>query len=1564
MSAAGSETPLWAGPRTTVRRDGGFVVKETHGPDAAARVQHERHILERLAGVDGVTRLAPQHPGEPHRLVLHDVPGRTGLRALPPPVLGRLALRLAHIVERVHAARVMHRDINPDNVVLGEPDHEPVLIDFDLATTFAEVRPAFMRPERIPGQLPYLAPEQTGRTALAVDQRADLYALGATVYAFATGRPPFPDDDPLHLVHEVLTAVPAPLAEVVPEVGVGLSDIVARLLEKDPGHRYQSAGGLAYDLSRLLADGELNQLGERDYPERIMPASLVGRTAELDLLRTSFAEAMRGRRRSVLVAGTSGVGKSTLITRTAAWATRRRGWFVSAKHDQYRQDNVVNGVLQALQELARRLLAEPERELAAHRARITGTVHDVALAAAVLPEVAALVGAEHDPAALTGTTQLFEIAIEVFRAVATPEQPVVLVLDDLQWASVSALQFVDAVVTADDLRGLFLIGAYRDNEVDAAHPLTALRERWRAMDCAPPLITLGGLDENDQITFVAELLRQPRRSARELAAVLGERCGGNPFDTTELINALRHDGVLRLDDQGWSWDERQIRRYVGSGAVVDLLAARLAELPADARRCLRVMGWLGNVVPVPVLAAATGTDAGELIGTLAPALEDGLLSIGGDDAVLGFRHDRVQQAASALVTGAERLPVARRLLHSGAFEAEAVEQYLACWEEIDEPEERRRVGDLFQVAAGHAVRVSNHATAERLLAAACAMDATGAAAPLIGWHRTLYLLGRLDEADRVYDRIIATGGDPVELTPAVSTQVDSLLNRARPADAMVLGLDWLARLGFGVPADDAGAVGHGLDVVRRWIGQTSVSTDADRPVPAGARIQMAGALLGRVSGAAFFADQGVYARLVVLSHRIWREHGPLPALASVMSNIGSLFISLRDDYRSGPRVVRHVREVTERLNSPVAAAQAGFYWLAANMHWVEDLADVPREAALMRDTLVQGGDPQHACFVYFPALGAMIDVAATLGSLDQEIDTALALAARTRNVTTTTTIMTYRRFVEAVTGDADVVTVFDDPAEQRIRQRGGRGAAHSYLLQAMAAAILDDQVTLRRAMLAAGDWIRTTTGQYQYALSMLLRVIAGLPADGVAEWFAERAEQMPANFRHLLHLVRAEQAWKAGDEVTARMAYDEALTALDTVRRPWHRALTLERAAEFHRSSGLPATAQLLLAEAYDEYEAWGATAKVRRLRDRVGRRRAVNTAGTSVGMLASDVDLLAILAASQAISSAVGLRHLHAAVQEQLCAVAGATAVTLLVRDEVTGRLDLVDGDTGDVRTPAPAEAPLSVVRYVQRTNTQLVLDDALGDERFARDPYFAGRQLCSVLAVPIAAGLLVLENTNSRGAFTGDRTDAVRLLGGQLAVSVANAILYRTLEDRIAGRTRELQNAKDEVERLSLMDTLTNVGNRRLFDRRIDATWKRAVSSHECVGLVLIDVDHFKLFNDRYGHLAGDECLRRVAEAISGAVRESDVVARYGGEEFVVLLSDVRETAVVAAVAERIRQAVENLAIPHEDSPSATVSVSAGVATAVPAPAATATDLVDAADGALYRAKGEGRNRVTLAG
>ena len=756
--------------------------KEPLGPDAERLVRHEAAMLGRLRGVAGVVQLAdaPRYPGS---VVLADA-GETSLAGLAKPLpaddVVRLGVGLARAVAGMHARGVLHRDIAPANVVISG-DGAPCLVDFAVAAPLAEMGAELTGLGEMVGTLAYLAPEATRRTGRAVDARADLYALGAVLYELATGGPPFGSGDPLRLARDHLARVPAPPDEVNPAVPAALSQVIMHLLEKDPDRRYQTAGGLVHDLEWVRDAGGRPvagwRAGERDVPVRLLaPSRLAGRGEEIAALAEALAGAVAGRCAGVLVGGAPGVGKTALIEQLRSAVTARDGWFVAGKFDQFRRDLEFNAVNQALRALGRLLLAEPEEDLAEIRGRILAAAGpNGGLLAATVPEFAALLGVAPDPGELlTAQARAQHAAVGVLRAVASPGRPVVVFVDDLQWAGRPALGFVDLVLGEAPAAGLLLVAAYRDGEVDAAHPLAPLLARWREQAGVRQL-RLGNLPAADLGAMAAEMLHADPARAAGLAGVIEPYTSGNPYETVELLNALRRDGVLAAAGGRWRWDAAAVRAHLGHAEVAGLVAAQVEALPPGCRRLVEVMACLGGRAEVSVLQAATGTPGTVMEQALAPALAEGVLvgEPGAGEAVR-FRHDRVREVVLAGLDPerrqALRLGMARRLAAVPELFAVAAGQYLPVADAVEDPAERRQVAGLLRRAAAQAALIGDHALVDALLAAALPLIGPEETDALIeartARHAALFSLGRLEEADEEYRAIEG-------LCPAVLDRADT-----------------------------------------------------------------------------------------------------------------------------------------------------------------------------------------------------------------------------------------------------------------------------------------------------------------------------------------------------------------------------------------------------------------------------------------------------------------------------------------------------------------------------------------------------------------------------------------------------------------------------------------------------------------------------------------------------------------------------------------------------------------------------------------------------------------------
>ncbi|WP_344407372.1 ATP-binding protein, partial [Dactylosporangium fulvum] len=1344
-------TRLSVAGRTVIR-------KEPLGPYARQRVRHEQAMLERLRGVAGIAQLAevPQRPGS---IMVTDA-GDTTLAGLAKPLtaddLIGLAVELARAVAEMHRRGVLHRDITPANIVTS-PGGTPCLVDFALATSLAETRPEFTHHTEIVGTLAYLAPEQTGRTGRPVDQRADLYGLGATLYELATGAPPFGSGDPLRLTHDHLARVAVPPAQVNPAVPRPLSDVIMHLLEKEPDDRYQTADGLIHDLERLRdadprAAAEL-RVGERDVPPRLLPPSrLAGRDAEMSVLEAAFEDALAGRCRGVLVGGAAGVGKTALVDELRPVVTGRDGWFVAGRFDQHRRDLGSDALHQAFRALGRLLLAEPEHELAKLRGRILEAVGpNAGLLTRVQPEFAALLDVPPDAGdPLTAQVRMQRAAVEVLCAVASRQRPIVVFVDDLQWAGRMALGIADLVLSEQPIDGLLLVGAYRDDDIDAAHLTAAPLSRWRDQPGVRHL-RLANLSGPGLVTMVAEMLHMDPARAAGLAGTIGPYTSGNPHATVELLNALRRDGVLTVTADGWHWDEAEVRRHLRrrTSASVGLLDPRVEAMPALSRKVLEAMACLGGRAELRLLRAATAGTADTMEQWLAPALDEGLLVMEpGVRETVRFRHEQTREVVLRAMGPQRRrtvqLSVARRLAGVPELFAVAAEQYLPVIDAVDDPAERHHVVGLLRRAAGQAALVGDHALVDAMLTAALRLIGPDETATLVevhtARHAALYGLGNLDDADEVFRTIERLCGSVTDRAHATGVQVSSLTHRGRFAEAIRLGVGSLRELGITVPVADRlpAELDRQFANLQWWLDHPEHGDDLTRPEITDPALLASAQLLDAVIAAAYFAgDYATYSWLSMEALRIWVEHGPTPTLLGPASAAGSTAVvrgNFSAAYRAGRRLVA---EGAARGYEP-GTSQAR-YLLACNSHWFEPAEDGVRSAQHAREGLIAGGALANAGYTYYYTASSFIDCAPTLDSFVAEVDAGLAFVRRTGNEQTGRLLNSYRRLVGVLRGEgsdiAGDVYPIDTPTP-----------LPAHLTRGIAAAIFDDPATLTRHSAAAMSLLMTVVGPYPTDTAYLLRGLAlaeqardsrdGSPEgllselDDVMDWLAARAADAPANFLHLLRLIEAERAWAVGDFRAAALAFDAALRAVAQRQRPWHRALITEHAARFHLTQGLEHAGYKLLIEARREYLAWGATAKVDQLDwayptlrtqpDQAAAEpgdapyeRAVVTTGA--------LDLLGVLSASQALSSETSIGRLHSRVAHVLSAMTGATDVHLLLwSDDRQDWLRPATGGDGGVVPLAGAghssAAPMSVVRYAQRMREPLVVPDATRDDRFAR--------------------------------------------------------------------------------------------------------------------------------------------------------------------------------------------------------------------------------------------------------
>ena len=658
-------------------------------PQELTRYRQEYQITRSL-NLEGVVKAYSQQDYQRTLVILLEDFGGESLERwrqhpdfhpMPLSTFLRLGIDLTGILGRVHAANIIHKDINPGNIVFNRDTGVVKIIDFGIATRFNRTNPTFKSHYVLEGTLAYLSPEQTGRMNRWLDYRTDFYSLGVTFYELLTGQLPFPTTDILELVHCHIAKPPVPPHELNPTIPKPVSDMILKLMAKNAEDRYQSAWGIKADLEccaqQFAESGQIDsiQLGLQDVSEQFqIPQKLYGREAEIRTLLAAF-DRVSGRGSEVnsplrvemmLVSGYAGIGKSALVQELYKSITEKRGYFISGKFEQFGRNIPYSALVDALRKLVKQLLGEPEKQVQQWRSRLLMAVgSNGQLIINALPEVELIIGKQPtvpEVGAIEAQNRFNRVFGQFIRVFCSKEHPLVLFLDDLQWIDSATLKLIQLMLLDEQTHSLFLIGAYRDNDLGPAHPLALTLSNLRKQGAVLQEIVLAPLTLEPLSQLIAGTLHHNTDTVRSLAELVLHKTEGNPFFVNEFLKTLYAEDFLKFNFncRNWQWNVEQIQATNITDNVVVLMTNKLSKLPESVKQILQLAACVGNEFDLDTLSIICGTPARKLFSDLVMAVQVGLILPTSelDENLLiqnyKFLHDRVQQAAYALIDESQK----------------------------------------------------------------------------------------------------------------------------------------------------------------------------------------------------------------------------------------------------------------------------------------------------------------------------------------------------------------------------------------------------------------------------------------------------------------------------------------------------------------------------------------------------------------------------------------------------------------------------------------------------------------------------------------------------------------------------------------------------------------------------------------------------------------------------------------------------------------------------------------------------------------------------------------------
>ncbi len=576
----------------------------------------------------------------------------------------RFMITSVEILGRLHEHGIIHRNLSPKHIFWDPSTHQVHLINVGMMP-----RLEFSIASVLRDSLPYLSPEQTERLKRTVDYRSDFYSLGIIFYELLTGNCPFISPDPMEMIHHHLARQPMPPHEMNPQVPIGLSAIVLRLLAKTPEERYQSAYGLRYDLKHCLQDWQANgsismfALGRVDRASQLnLTRQMYGREASLQKLLDQL-ERSQDALQTTFICGETGVGKSFLVQELQRQVAVSSGYFIVGKCDDLHPELPEKPLIQALRQLVQQVLTESDDRIVQWRDRLKATVGYLGhVLVEVIPELALILGSSPQVPKLDPieSQNRFNFVLQAFlRVFAQSGAPLVIVLEDLQWSDGALLKLLAGLL--GDLKGsaLYLVGTYRTKPGQLGPIETDIQSQFG--DFSPQILVLEPLTLTETTRLISDVLGEELDAVVSLAEVVFQRSQGNPFFIHQLLTFLQSERLLVFEFElgQWRWDLQAIFDRGLTDDMVDLMVEKIRRLSPELQSVLQVAACIGNEFNLELVAHLSHRTQSAVAQQLNQAVRDGLIlpthsRQRSTELPFRFLHDKLQQAAYSMMRSDDR----------------------------------------------------------------------------------------------------------------------------------------------------------------------------------------------------------------------------------------------------------------------------------------------------------------------------------------------------------------------------------------------------------------------------------------------------------------------------------------------------------------------------------------------------------------------------------------------------------------------------------------------------------------------------------------------------------------------------------------------------------------------------------------------------------------------------------------------------------------------------------------------------------------------------------------------
>jgi predicted ATPase/signal transduction histidine kinase/tRNA A-37 threonylcarbamoyl transferase component Bud32 len=1176
----------------------------------------------------------------------------------------KLAIQIVDNLGKIHAANIIHKDINPANIVWNEATNKLKIIDFGISTRLPSENQILKNPEQLEGTLAYISPEQTGRMNRFLDYRTDLYSFGITFYQLLSKSLPFKSVDALELVHSHIAKIATPVYKINFDIPQIVSDIVTKLMSKNAEERYQSAFGVKADLEKCLENlqnfGTCSnfELAQNDFSSRFqIPQKLYGREHEINTLLSAFERVTDGKIEVLLVAGYSGIGKSALIKEIYRSLTKKQGYFISGKFDQFQRNIPYSAVVYAFKELVQQLLTENEAQLSIWRQKLLSALGpNGQVIIDVLPEIELIIGTQPAVPQLgaTESQNRFNLVFKNFmRVFCQPEHPLVIFWDDLQWVDSATLKLLELVTTDKENLSLFLIGAYRDNEVDSTHPLIITLDKLREENVIINQITLKPLSFEHINQLIAESLHQDLNMVSSLTDLVLRKTGGNPFFVNQFLHTLSEENLLIFiqEKRKWQWDIKQIETLNITDNVVELMISKLKKLPKSAQQVLRLAACVGNHFDLDTLSVIYEKSTTDTFETLMPIMMEGLilptskLEIDRDNILVShlkmshfqFLHDRVQQAAYALINKDQKKTVhlkIGRLLLANSSEKECsekifdiVDQLNIGIELIQQSKEQEQLAQLNLAAGKKAKSSAAYSAAFNYLKNGIGLLKTEAwkqqAELTLKLHLEIaeaaYLSGQFDEMEQFVNIILQQTIRLLDKIKIYEIKIQAYMAQNRILDAINMAIFALELLKINLPKNpNILQILFSVLKTRFYVAFKGVDNLINQPEVSNEEQMAAMRILLHSLSSVYLASPKLLPILISKQIDLSLKYGHFPISGAAYGSYGIILCGVLGDIKTGYKIGELALDLLDKSSNQIMQGRIIYYVNAFVVHWRKHLKYSLKPLQNSYQLCLETGDLEYAGYAVIVYCCNAFYRGEELGVLIQEI---AALNKSLQSLKQTTPLnynqilhQSLLNLIEPCDKPYDLIgDVYDEKKmlSHHIK-KNDRGALFALFFQKLILSYLfEDKVKIEYSV-TSEEYLDGVTSTVMVPVFYFYDSLARLAVFSssskkeqkrIIKKVATNQKKMkkwatyaPMNFQHKLYLVEAERTRVLGNSKEAREYYDKAIALAKQHEYINEEALAHELAGKFYLEINLPNIAQVYVRDAYYAYQKWGAKTKLANL--------------------------------------------------------------------------------------------------------------------------------------------------------------------------------------------------------------------------------------------------------------------------------------------------------------------------------------------------------------------------------